>query len=179
MPRKHSTESHIESIRRRLLEKIHVNEATGCWEWAGFIPPYPRNYGRLAVNKKSRETHRLMYEVTFGQVPDGFCVCHKCDVRKCVNPDHLFLGTKADNAADAKAKGRMASGEKHGSKTHPESRPNGENNHAKLTWEQVREIRALLLSGISFSKVAKRFGIGKTAVANIKHGRKWKEHLDR
>lgn len=102
-----------------------------------------------------------------GEIPSGFCVCHKCDVRSCVNPDHLFLGTYSENMQDAARKGRM--------KWKPgESRnlPTGEKHHqSKLTAEQVREIRESQLPGIYF---AREFGVSNVTVSRIRRGIIWR-----
>lgn len=82
---------------------------TGCWHWIGSFNS--KNYGQLQVNGKRVATHRLSWIIRHGFVPHGLFVCHKCDVKSCVNPDHLFLGTPLDNTRDFEAKnflGRLA-----------------------------------------------------------------------
>lgn len=74
----------------------------GCWEWSGLRSA--RGYGRFGHD--SRRAHRIAWELTFGPVPDGLLVCHTCDNPPCIRPEHLFLGTDADNARDMVAKGR-------------------------------------------------------------------------
>lgn len=92
-------------LEQRLLRKLVVDE-NGCWIWQG--QPNHR-YGTLKEGPSRRTigAHRAAYTVWLGEIPPGMLVCHKCDVPKCCNPDHLFLGTHADNAADRDRKGRL------------------------------------------------------------------------
>lgn len=93
----------IIEIKERLLRSIKVSDS-GCWEWQ---KSKRVGYGILIVERKSKATHRLSYEVFKGSIPDGLLVCHKCDNRCCINPDHLFLGTHSDNMKDCSMKGRL------------------------------------------------------------------------
>jgi hypothetical protein len=93
-----------------------------------------------------------------GPIPEGLFVCHRCDTPACINPDHLFLGTNAQNTADRHAKGRSAAGESNG--------------RAKLTAEQVDGIRAL--RGMPLSAIARRFGMSQRAVGAILRGVNWR-----
>lgn len=90
------------------LERRSIPEPnTGCLLWIGTWTHH--GYGQIWAARNSKRmisTHRAAYELTYGKIPDGMCVLHKCDVRCCINPDHLFLGTDADNVADMIAKGR-------------------------------------------------------------------------
>lgn len=83
-----------------------VQKTTKCWLWIGGSK-HPFGYGIFSVNRKSRQAHRISWELTRGPIPSGMCVCHTCDVPACVNPDHLFLGTMKDNNADRSKKGRI------------------------------------------------------------------------
>ena len=89
---------------RRFWARVHKSDGDGCWLWTG-----ARNrYGNVHYKGRHRNTHRVAYEITYGAIPDGLCVCHRCDVPLCVRPDHLWLGTKADNSFDMVLKGRAA-----------------------------------------------------------------------
>jgi|SaaInlLV_10m_DNA_3_1039740.scaffolds.fasta_scaffold19136_2 hypothetical protein len=109
----------------RLLSGYKTDEKTGCWLWVG--SKYKNGYGWLKVFGKSVSTHRYSYEIHNGYIPKGMEVMHSCDVRNCINPDHLSLGTHAENMRQASERGRMPCGEKHHTfgKTNP--RPNQAN----------------------------------------------------
>jgi hypothetical protein len=112
----------------RLAEKTR-RDPCGCWLFTGVLRP--NGYGYMKVgNRKDSGAHRIAWEAANGRVvPEGMVICHRCDVRHCVNPDHLFIGSHGDNMADCHAKGRHIFGERH-----PLS---------KLTVEKVMECRAL------------------------------------
>ena len=128
-----------------------------CWIWAK--SPNGRGYGNVHVNGKTISAHRLSYELFKGPIPDGLYVCHTCDNKRCVNPNHLFIGTQKDNLQDASRKGIMNFGEKNG--------------QAKLTVNQVREIKKKLLSGQSQVELAKEYKVTKGNIAHIARGRTW------
>jgi hypothetical protein len=88
-----------------LGSNIKVNENNGCWEWEGTVNQF--GYGIAIHNRKRYVAHRFSWEILKGEIPDNLFVCHKCDNRKCVNTDHLFLGTQKDNLDDMVQKGRM------------------------------------------------------------------------
>lgn len=89
-----------------------VDKSGACWLWTG--PTLPNGYGRCtSPTQLDAYTHRFSWEMAHGAIPDGLCVLHRCDVRNCVNPAHLFLGTYADNNHDMRAKGREYRRPKH------------------------------------------------------------------
>ena len=119
----------------------------GCWLWIGSTNP--GGYGLFAIYKKCVLAHRRAYELLVGPIPRDLNVLHKCDVRYCVNPAHLFLGTNADNSADMVRKGR-----KRGS-------PTGKR---KLDENERRAVVKLVMDGASKNAAAKRFGIASSSV---------------
>ena len=165
-----------------------VQKGEGCWLWTG--PLDNKGYGLEMDGDKIRLAHRLMYERSRGPIPAGLFVCHHCDNPRCVNPEHLFLGTLQDNVADMVAKGRQLKGERHpmhlrpeirptgvrnGMHTHPEARQYGERNHkARLTQAQVLEIRELYATGAyRQADLAARFNVGKSNISAIVRGETW------
>jgi hypothetical protein len=100
-----------------------TDKTASCWLWTGHTND--KGYGTLHVDSERgiQYVHRLSWELANGPIPDGLFVCHDCpggDNPACLNPNHLFLGTNRDNILDAKAKGRLATGDRHGTRLHPE-----------------------------------------------------------
>lgn len=146
--------------RDRLLAKIAIDAETGCWNWTA--GKFPDGYGQFVEINRSRGAHRVSYELHCGAIPERMCVCHRCDNRACINPDHLFLGTNSENMADMTAKGRQARGTS--------------NARAKLTEADVLAIRSA--SGITQQKLAKQYGVGQILISRIRRGKLW-AHLPR
>lgn len=117
-------------------EPAHVPGIGPCLEWQG---ARLRGYGRVRRAGRMQYAHRVAWEEVNGPIPDGLLVLHRCDNPPCVRPEHLFLGTDADNARDKAEKGRGNSprGDAHGSKTKPESRARGNANGSRLHPERL------------------------------------------
>lgn len=151
-----------------------VDRTGACWMWRGAIAK--NGYGTHRFGGKTTYAHRLAYTLTKGAIPAGHDVCHTCDVRGCVRPDHLFAGTRTDNMRDAKAKGRTALGDKNRSRKYPEKVHRGENAYqSKLTEDLVRAIRAFYAKGgANQREVADHFGLNYGTVKNVIRRANWK-----
>ena len=150
------------SLEERFWAKVSKGEGDDCWEWTAY-----RNkggYGKIARGGSKNErirAHRLSWILHNGPIPTGAVVCHRCDNPGCVNPYHLFLGTQKDNLQDAQRKGRMARGER--------------NHHAKLSRNQVLEIRAQYASGNTSTRaLATKYGVSQTSISTIVRREVWK-----
>lgn len=106
---------------RKLLSGISKNPESGCWEWIGRREQYT-GYARVKLKGKKISIHRLAYELWKGPIPEGLFVCHSCDNRICINPEHLWLGTHQDNMDDMVKKGRQYTpkGDENGARLYPE-----------------------------------------------------------
>jgi hypothetical protein len=138
------------------LDGKYVVDEAGCWLWTGAL--MPQGYGSIGVpgTRTTTLAHRASYEVHRGEIPPGMFVCHTCDVRRCINPDHLWLGTQADTMADMVAKGRA-------------NPVRGEANaNCKLTWDEVQEIRRLSALGAPDADLAHQFAITKQYVGQLR-----------
>ncbi len=142
----------------RLLSRVTVTP-DGCWFYNG---PVDRDgYGRFSQDGRPVRAHRSAYRLLVGPIPPGKCVCHICDNPACINPEHLWIGTHADNAADRNAKGRQAKGQRNG--------------RAKLNCDAVRAIRAAASECTPKAEIARRFGISSRDVNKILSGEIWRD----
>jgi hypothetical protein len=150
-------------LLERLQEKYRVNDITGCWEWTASIK---RNgYGQIGIpgpKPTMLDAHRASWIVHNGPIPHKMLVLHTCDVKTCVNPAHLWLGTQRNNMQDCLRKGRFDRVKK----------LRGESHYAaRLTWDQVEAIRADTRRQID---IAADYGIRQGYVSGIKLYKKWR-----
>lgn len=143
------------SLEERFWLKVNKAAPGGCWLWTGRPSRY--GYGELRFKGKTLKAHRISFALANGRGADAF-VCHRCDVRLCVNPAHLFAGTQADNMADAKSKGRQAKGDRIAT---------------KLTSAAVAEIRESVAAGETQTAVAGRHGVSQNHVSRIVRRERW------
>jgi hypothetical protein len=187
------------SLEERFWPKVNKNGPrqphmpTPCWEWTGFVNW--GGYGQLRDADKRRPVgaHRVSWALANGrEAPDGVDVMHACDNRKCVRPEHLSVGSRLDNVRDMISKGRagaspflggryqpstsqLARGIRHGSVTHPECCPRGEQHgQAKLNALAITSIRRQSAAGASDSDLAIAFGVSRPTIWAIKRKQTWK-----
>lgn len=130
-------------LKKFILEDVAVLDVdTGCWLWK--LSKKPNGYGQLWWADRVRYAHQVSYEVHVGPITDNLNVLHTCDVRHCVAPAHLYLGTQKRNMADMRERKRSATGDRNGSRTHPERRARGAR-HGRRTAVRLRQARERLL----------------------------------
>lgn len=141
----------------KIAARVERITESGCWVFMGALTS--KGYGNvLGSDGANVTTHRASYEHHFGPVPNGLLVCHECDVKCCVNPDHLYAGTRADNAQDALMRGQMPTGTRNGASRHSD--------------EVVRSILVAMKDGKSRSTIATEFGVSYWTVRDICLGRR-------
>lgn len=142
------------------FERSVIKNSEGCWGWKFKLSP--NGYTKFRYGGSCTSGHRVSWMIHNGAIPPGMFVCHICDVKSCVNPEHLFIGTHNDNMRDMvkKGRGRNLAGE--------------DNGNAILTVEKVKKIRRLLRSGVTAVRIAKDFKVCAASISNIKAGRTWK-----
>jgi len=135
-------------------------------------------YGQTWRDGKSVGAHRVAYEQAHGPIPKGAMVLHKCDVKQCVNPDHLYVGTAKENARDAIERGQIATGDRHGTKTRPDRTLRGSNKpNARLTPEQVAEIREIYKPRPTLDAIASKYGTTRSTISRIIRGEAYADAL--
>lgn len=162
----------MESINEYLTNRSEKDELTGCIVWKLSVANH--GYGQAywpAFSKNKSGTisaHRLAYRAWCGEIPTGLLVLHKCDNRRCINPEHLFLGTNKDNSDDKIGKGRCNYGDHHGRAISASLQNSG---RAFLTPEDVRAIRR---TPQTHKSLAKKYGVHRTVVTQVKNGKSYR-----
>lgn len=146
-----------------------VNKTDGCWLWTGALTE--KGYGVAWDGERTQKAHRVSYMLRFGFMPKQ-CVLHKCDVPNCVNPDHLFTGTRLENNRDMIQKGRRVVG---GTYRRDGYKIGEEHGQSKLTEGDVRKIRDEYASGgISYARLANDYELSVAHVFRIVNRKAWK-----
>lgn len=137
------------------FDKFIPEPMSGCWLWEGTV--HRDGYGQIKIDGTLHRAHRLSYELHKGRVPPTLGVLHKCDTRCCVNPDHLYVGSPADNVDDMVRRGRNRRGEAQ--------------SQAKLTERAVKAIRQ---SGRPSAELARKYGVTRQCIRNVRTGLRWR-----
>ncbi len=144
----------------------HVDKSAGpsaCWPWLGYT--HRVGYGRVGWKRRVWGAHQVAWQISFGPIPKGLCVLHKCNNKLCVNPAHLKLGTHKDNMADA-LKARVGIGD-------CKARRGATNGESKLTENQIIEIRTEFRQGRTQAAIARSFKVRPQTVHGIVKGKSW------
>lgn len=143
----------------KVLDRAIPIPESGCWLWEGQNKGGTSNYGLVHINGKRTTAHRQSWIEANGPIPAGLHVLHKCDIPLCVNPNHLYLGSHADNMGDYHSR-KGNRGERNG--------------QSKLSADQVVEIRRLLAKGRSGYSIAKEYGVNEQTIYDIAHNKAWR-----
>ncbi len=149
------------TTKERFWGKVHIQNATSCWLWLGGRSA--SGYGFFWFRGRMCQAHRVAWELTKGTIPSVTCVLHSCDTPLCVNPRHLWLGSKRDNANDAVSKGRLQ----------PPRNFGEANGQAKLKDFQVLQIKSLYRKGLTQYAIADHFAVDQSRISRILNARSW------
>lgn len=141
--------------KKQLMDQISKNPTTGCWTWMGALFQ-GSGYGQFSnrmLAKSPTTAHRASWEIHKGPIPEGKMILHKCDNRKCVNPEHLYVGNNSENMIDRSKRGYV--------------------HQMRLNEQKVREMRQLRQKGWPWRALAKRYGVHTNAVRDATLGRSW------
>lgn len=150
-------------VTERFWSRVSGNEPNECWNYVGSLNS--DGYGNCRYEGRVEKAHRLAWMFTQGRIPKGMCVCHHCDNPACVNPQHLFLATHAENMADAATKGRMSGA--------PNQQGDG-NNASKIRAAWVPFIRALIKRGVQQKEIAEVCNVSRAAICLIHKRVNWR-----
>lgn len=151
------------SVLARFWSKVDKGDGVGCWLWTASLNN--GGYGQLSLCRRPCPAHRISYMIANGPIPDGLFVCHRCDVRRCVNPSHLFLGTAQDNIRDMVEKGR----------NHVIPALVGDHSpNSKLKSSDVIAIRRDHAAGASLPELGRRYGVTAQAIWRVVHKINWR-----
>lgn len=155
------------ALKARFWSYVTI-ENGGCWNWSAGT--FGGRYGQFRLGKKKVKAHRVAWIISGKSIPNGLILCHHCDNPKCVNPQHMFVGTHKDNAQDRERKNRGS-----GNRFAKVGQPGESNPAAKLTVNDVRHIRNLHKShGWTKKRIATHFGVSLSQIVNITLMRSWK-----
>lgn len=160
------------TLHERLMSRLMETE-DGCLV---FVGSNAGGYGQLSVNGRNQRAHRVAWELEHGPIPPGLHVLHYCDNPPCCRVSHLYLGTDMDNTRDKLSRGRAATGDRNGARTHPERWVRGEENYkTTLTTDQVRAIRSrFALGNITRAELANEYGVHLKTIGNITRRATWR-----
>lgn len=165
-------QSRKEPVMGSCLDRFNakIDKTDNCWNWTGSIDSGGYGFFIKTLDKKSKvyKAHRFSYQHFKGDIPSGLLILHKCDNRKCVNPEHLFTGTQVDNMQDCIRKGRFKI-------VSDKFKAKGENaGNVKLNTEKVIKIKKMIRDGIGNRVIAKEFNVVHGCISNIRVGKSWK-----
>ena len=168
-------------LSRMMQYTRDVSEVDGCWTWTGKRDE--KGYGRIKIRCEDgvwrpHGAHRVSWEAHNGPIPGGLWVLHRCDNPPCINPNHLFLGTAADNTADMMQKGRwkpgIARGDKNGAYTKPDRVLRGSRvGTSKLSEAEVFAIKRAIDDGEPHAEIAGRYDVSRALISQIGRGERW------
>lgn len=159
----------------RFWSKVEVRSPSECWNWLRGC--FTSGYGAFGFRGRTQHANRVAYTLTHGEIPAGLLVRHTCDNKLCCNPDHLVLGTHAENMQDMQERRRASQGDEHWTRHSPKNLAKGEAvKTSKLTADDVRAIREAYTVGRKQVQLAVQFGVSRQLIWQIVN-KKWWKHL--
>jgi hypothetical protein len=155
----------VRNPEERFRKKCIQNQETDCIEWQGGLHSKKSGYGVFHIAHQNLLAHRYAWEIAHGPIPDGMCVCHTCENKLCVNPDHMMLATAHDFIEYLRENSRGVFGAR--------SKPGNYQNY-KLNLDLAKEIRMRRAAGEGCTSLAREFHVSDVTIYQICSGRKWK-----